>query len=334
MGLETLGRYLHESGSGGDEQMVRLLIQSIGLHAVDARHPDYESFNREITAILESLDTEATRDKLLVALGSVSQAMETYNSSITRFVSGQGRELQTMVSMLTRTLVTVASGSERSMRNLEAIESQLRTAGTVEDIKVLRVRLAECLTVVREEAARQRNENQVTIDVLQQELAARQRLSGKPANEGRDSVTGLALRAAAECAIYDAAKAPEPRYAVVGVVTKMQIINARFGYAIGNEILSEFANHVVARLSPQGVFYRWTGPSVVGILHRPEPLHVVRGMVSEVMQAPRSKSVTDGEKSALITSPAVWALHPLTTSPSEIIARIDKFVAEQIPQEA
>ena len=146
-------------------------------------------------------------------------------------------------------------------------------------------------------------------------------------------MTGLAGRAAAEVAIQQAANAPNSQYIMVAVLGKMQAINSRFGYAVGDEVLCEFAARIAGRLCSHATFYRWSGPTVIGLLQRTEPLHVIRTEVSRVAETPVSKSLTSGLQNAFITTAPAWLVLPVALPAGDLIMQIDKFVTAQVPKE-
>jgi GGDEF domain-containing protein len=330
----SLKRYLDSSAGETYQRMLQLLADTAAQHPVDIDHRQCEGFKSEITRIQERFSAEANSEQLLVAAGTITQALATYNQAVSNFVRHQGAELQNMISMLTATIMSLGSASERSAKSLGAIEVQLKRASAVDDIRALRLRLEECLNQVRDEAARQRTETQVSIDSLKHELASSQhRLEHHGISSTTDPVTGLASRSAAEVAIHDAANAADTRYVMVAVLGKMQAINSRFGYAVGDELLCEFAARVVGRLCNHSHFYRWSGPSIIGVLQRTEPLHVIRTEISRVTEVPVCKSLASGLQNAFITTSAAWLVLEAAPPATDLIRKIDQFVTEQVPKE-
>ena len=334
MPLISIKRYLDLSSGDAYKRMLELLVEIVTEHAIDIDRSECERFKSEVSKIQERFGSDSTAEEFSLAVGAVGQAIERHNRSVTNLVRRQGGELQNMVSMLTQTIKSLGSASDISARNLETIAVQLKRASALEDIFQLRLRLSECLKNVRDEASRQRNDTQGTLQVLKQELASsQQRLSHHGIETDVDRVTGFAGRSAAEVAIHEALESPESRYIAVAVLGKMQALNSRFGYAVGDEVLCEFAARVAGRLCSRASFFRWSGPAIVGILLRSEPLHVIRAEVTRVVEAPISKSITSGEQNAFITTSATSLVLPMEAPVNELVARIDSFVAAQIPKE-
>jgi GGDEF domain-containing protein len=334
MALISIKRYLDLTSADAYQRMVELLAETVTEHPIDIDHGECERFKSEIGRIQERFGADSNSEQFSLAVHAISQALERHNRSISNLVERQGGELQSMVSMLTQTVRTLGSASEISARNLENIAVQLKRASALEDIYQLRVRLAECLKNVHDEAVRQRGESQNTVQTMKRELAAsQQRLSYHGIETDIDRVTGFAGRSAAEVAIHEAVESGESRYVAVAVLGKMQSINARFGYAIGDEVLCEFAARVAGGLCCRAAFYRWSGPTVIGILQRSDPVHVIRSEVARVVEAPISKSLVSGSQNAFITTSATSLVVPIAPPAGEIISSIDIFVAAQIPRE-
>lgn len=335
MALISIKRYLDLSAGDAYQRMLEVLVETVTEHPIDIDHAESERFKGEVIRIQERFGADsATGEQFSLAVQAVIQALERHNRSISNLVRRQGSELQNMVTMLTQTIKTLGSASDLSGKNLEAIAAQLKRASALEDIYQLRVRLAECLKNVRAEASRQRDESQGNLQTLKQELAgSQQRLSHHGIETEIDRVTGFAGRSAGQVAIHEAVEGGVSGCVAVAVLGKMQSINARFGYGVGDEVLCEFAARVAGRLCSRAAFYRWSGPTIVGILQRTEPLHVIRAEVARVVEVPVSKSLVSGEQNAFITTSAVSLVLPIAPPAAEIVSRIDSFVAAQIPKE-
>ncbi len=340
MDLISLKRYLDLPYSDGGQRsdayqrMLELLAETVTANAIDIDHAECERFKAEVAGIREHFGPEGSSEQFSQAVTAISTALERHNRAVSNLARRQGNELQNMVAMLTQTIKSMGAGSEMSATNLEAIAGQLKRASALEDIYQLRLRLGECLKNVRDEATRQRNESQGSVRKLKQELSAsQQRLANHGIETDVDRVTGFAGRSAAEVAIHEAADEPEPHFVVVAVLGKMQAINARFGYTVGDEVLCDFAARVAGRLCSRAAFYRWSGPTVIGILQRSEAGNAIRAEVAKVVEDPITKSLVNGEQNAFLTTSAVSMVLPVTPPAGEIIARIDRFVAAQIPNQ-
>jgi GGDEF domain-containing protein len=334
MAVISIKRYLDLSSADAYRRMLEVLVETVTENPVDIDHNECQRFKNDIAKIQERFAEGDGGEQFSLAVRAITQAIERHNRSIANLVRLQGSELQNMVGMLTQTVKALGSAGDNSSKNLETIAGQLKRVSALEDIYQLRVRLSECLKNMREEATRQRTESQGMLQGLRHELGStQQRLSHHGIETDIDRVTGFAGRSAAEVAIHEAANSADPRYIAVAVLGKMETINARFGYAVGDEVLCEFAARVAGRLCSRAQFFRWNGPAVIGILQRSEPVHIIRAEVNKVVEAPISKSLVSGAQNAFITTTATSMVLPVAPPAGDIIARIDSFVAAQIPRE-
>jgi GGDEF domain-containing protein len=122
--------------------------------------------------------------------------------------------------------------------------------------------------------ANQSEQNQRRIDALLAELQdLRGQIASAPvasAPESVDACTGLPNRSQAEAAIGRAvAASAQPTYVAVFYLHRMNLANARFGAAIGDQIISFCGQHLTAALiKPDDALYRWSGPAFVAVLRK------------------------------------------------------------------
>ncbi len=334
MPMISIKRYLDSSSHESCQRILTLLVEIATHTPIEFDLAECERFQREINGIQEHFPADGGSQELFAAAALVGQAVERHDRLITGMVRSQGSELQNMITMLTSTLRSISSASENSGKNLDVIASQLKHASALEDIKELRRRMEECLTDLRQEATRQKRQDESNIQVLHQGLSsARQRLAARGLDADIDLVTGLAGRRSAEKALLELAERQETRYVLAVVLSRLRAINLRFGEAVGDEVLCEFAARVAGALCTDAQFYRWSGPTVLGILKRYQPLRVVEAEVAEVLEPPIMKSLSGGKQNAFIALSPTWIVIPAATPADEVIARIDRFVWGQVPAE-
>src|SRR5579872_3076813 len=276
-GRETENVYLH---------IIDLMFQALAVHAVPGEPSDYERFRAGIDRFATTLNSNAKPAELLVTAGELMQTLEEYNRSTTAFIQRQNSELHKMVSMLTQTIIRAGANSETSVAKLREIEQALEQARIFKDVQLLKTRLSECLETVREEFARQKADSQNAMAALERELErSSQRADMLAQQKQRDPVTGLLSRNEAEKAIQAAVASPEGKFVMVAVVSRVLSINARFGYAVGDHLLSTCARHYRAGLGASDELYRWQGPALLGILSRHARIDQVRGEIRRFASA-------------------------------------------------
>ena len=156
-------------------RVIGLFLQGISLHSVEGDKADYDRFREDIDKCLAVLSPDTPVSELLVVVGGALRAMEDYNQRTSKFVRRQNTELQHMVSMLTKTIITIGASSETSVNRLQSIEKSIESTEKVEDIQILKLRLGECLEAVRAESERQQRDGRDAMENLKKELGARRK---------------------------------------------------------------------------------------------------------------------------------------------------------------
>jgi len=196
----------------------------------------------------------------------------------------------------------------------------------LEDVRIMKVRLSDCLADIRTEAERQEMQMGETIEQLSQGLdQARRGLAGV---EEKDAVTGLPGRSEAEAVLAQAGRAGPQAYAAVMVLDRLQTLNARFGRQAGDEVLMEFAGMVQRQLDPNDRLYRWSGPALLAFLPRAESLEMVRNEIGRIMETRLEHSIQTPSRDILVPIAARWTVFPMMAAPRLFYQKIDTFAAQ------
>jgi hypothetical protein len=225
--MVSIRKYLSSDVAGdvspADRKILQLFIDSLGRHAVQAQRKQYERFQQEMLRISRNLTADAMPAHQLVVLGSALHAMEEYNSQTTRFVQQQEQELQRIVLMLTETVLTVGSTHQETSDRLREIEHQIQGCQELDDVKLLRAKLGDCLAMVRTESAHQREKMERAVRTLQSQLDA-----AKSSVELESVPSPLPVsaemseqQAACEQLIRDWVRAPGKRFVAIMVVPRI-----------------------------------------------------------------------------------------------------------------
>jgi GGDEF domain-containing protein len=329
----SLKRYLDnrpEQVTNALLRMVRLLLQGIEYHAVKGDAVDYERFRADMEKVQDSLGEQPNASEVLVLAGATVKALEDYNARTTRFLQLQTNELQTMIAMLTKTMTSLASGSESSVARLQAVEKQLHKASMIEDFQSAKIRMSECLESLRTEIVRQREESARHVTELRDTIQQSKERTAAAATESalRDAVTGLPERAEAEAALASASNGNRPIFAAIFVVERVDLINARFGHAVGDQILLYFYQHLAQSLDPADRMFRWSGPALLALLDRHQTIGQLREELTRIASKRLAKTVTVGARSVLLPVAANWTLYPVSEiRPVQLlIQNLDEFV--------
>jgi len=315
-------------------RMVRQLLEGLELHAIRGDAADYEKYRADLRRIQEEMGERPSASEVQVAAGAALEAMEEYNNRTSRFIRVQCAELQTMVGMLTRTMTTVASGSENSVTRLQAIEKHLHKAAMIEDFQAARLRLGECLDNLRGEVVRQKEESQRAVAEIKAGLTASQERIGASAparaEARQDPVAGLPERPEAEAALIKLAQEGRHAHAVIFVVERLELINSRFGFAAGDQVLVMFRQHLAQSLSAADQLFRWSGPGLLALLKRDGTPQEVREELTRITPRRLEKTIQVSGRSILLPVAANWAMFPVADyRPVQLLfLQLDNFVQD------
>jgi GGDEF domain-containing protein len=311
--------------------VVRLLVQGIGQHAAGGDGEDCERFREKLKEASEALTDEINPADLLVRSGWVLNELEQHISRRSRVQGLQIAELQNMVKMLTSALGNICATSKVNISKLSDIGKHVGTVSELDDVRLIKRKLSECLIDIQKEAERQHTEVEETIQELRQGL---DRVRDESANTGSDrtgkatdTVTGLHLRPEAESAIAAAGRSNSFNFVGVMVLERLQILNARFGREAGDEILSAFSQMVKKSLPPQDQLFRWGGPALVALISRQRSLQMVRSEFTHIMETRLEHTIQTPSRSVLIPISAKWCLYPIMAAPRLLVQKIDEFAA-------
>lgn len=315
-------------------RIVDLFMQAIALHAVEGDKSDYERFRADIDQFASRLNAETLFPDLYLLVGGALRAMEDYNRRTSTFVRHKTSEFQKMISMLTQTVITIGAHQNASVSKLEEIEKSIEAASRVDDIKVLKNRLGECLKAVREETQRQKVDGQKALECLRKELKGTgEQPAPSESQPDVDTATQLPGEGRASVAIRTAVDSPDGKFLLVAVVNRVQAVNARFGYTVGDRILAATADHFRKNLTSRDQLFRWHGPCLLAVLDRPERIDQVRSAIRRFADDRLESTVELGQRSVLIPVSASWSVLPVTSPLDALLKRLEAFTATQFSRD-
>jgi diguanylate cyclase (GGDEF)-like protein len=308
--------------------VVRLLVQGIGQHAAAGDGEESTSFREKMKEASETVIDTINPADLLVRAGWVLNELEQHTRRAERVHRLQNTELQNMVKMMASALSNISATSKVNISKLNDIAKNVGVASELNDVRLIKSKLSECLIDIQEEAKRQQTEIAETIQELREGL---DRGREEPAHAGHgktlDNVTGLPCRPDAESAIAEAARSTSISFVAVMVLERLQVLNARFGREAGDEILASYAQMVKKSLTSQDQLFRWGGPALVAVLARQRSLPLVRSEFTHIMETRLEHNIQTASRSVLIPVSAKWCLYPMMAAPRLLIQKIDEFAA-------
>jgi len=155
-----------------------------------------------------------------------------------------------------------------------------------------------------------------------------------------DATTGLLKRPDAEAALTRALEVAYlegmKAYAVVFYLHRMPLTNARFGEAIGNQVILFCSQHIATTVTRvNDSLYRWSGPTFVAILERTESESAVNSEVQRILSAPFSRFFETSSRSVYLPVKITAEVIPLyDTDLAAVTEHVERFVLKSAGQTA
>jgi GGDEF domain-containing protein len=222
--------------------------------------------------------------------------------------------------------------SEHFAQRLSEIDDQIEEAANIGAVRVLRFRLTEYLQQLRDQTLHQRAKMAEALTQLREQLEIAHGVrSSKGTGAAPDTLTGLQARGGAERALAAALAAGVPAYAALFVVDRLHLINARYGYSTGDQMLRVVCDHLASGLSPGDRFFRWTGPAFVALMERVESPAEIEQEINRIGAVPLKVTVQIGNGSVSLPVSTLPLLVPLTGVKAlpDLTKQMDAFIGEQ-----
>ena len=309
-------------------QVTDILLHAIQVHSIAIDPAEFAAFQTEIQKMRGV--RMPTLEQMLLTAARVQKTLEDYSQRAVRTRRSHAEALQAVLSAFTETVTAISTASENTTTRLADLEKQILKACTAEDAKSLAIRVADCLQSVRDQTLRQRERADQNLAQLRGELEASSKAGPASGVQPKmDSLSGLPLRAPAEHALDTAIQSGGHGFVVAFIIDRVHLINARFGYGVGDQILLLFREHLAQHLKDGDRLFRWTGPVFLALLARPNLADGVRAEVKRVTSKKLETTVQIGNRFVLLpvsSSSLVISLLE-AESAAAVIEQVDTFVA-------
>jgi len=318
---------IEPSSAKADARVPWLLLEAVACHAVESDPMEREAFQAGLRDIVTKMEQSKRDAEMLVFTGEAIKSIETYNRSVQRSLNSQIKELQSIVSLFTRSMLQVSKGSASSAVTLRHIEHQIEKSSQTQDLRILKTQLQESLKGICDAAAVQERraeqvESQLRETMSRPETAAVM----SEAIADLDMATGLPNFRSAEQSIRLAITAGASTYAVLFRVDRIEVINSRYGFAVGDRILMLFGQHLAQHLSSGDQLYRWRGPSFLVLVDRKGPEISIRAEIARMVSARLDQEIELGGRSVLLPISTSWMLAGVAGSSLEKLSdKLDMF---------
>ena len=329
----SLGRFLRAHACAEDASYVRalsLLLQGIELHTLEHNHEDYECFQAELSGVQRGLFPNIAIPWMFVLVGRAIKALEEYSRRTAGRLRAQFTELQSVTSALSNAITTMVWASEASLARLRAIQSQLSAAERMDDLRLVKKHLCECLNDMAADIEEHRDKSkggrarlaegaqefENSIDRAQRRVVS-------------DPVTGLPARAEAEAVLLKIADSGVAAVAVVLTLKRLKQMNSRFGHGVGDSLLAKLSTYLQSGASLEKGPYRWSGPALMAIITRNVSFDRIRHEIGGLVADMPEYQIAIGERMATILASVGWAVLPVTCPVDKLVRELDEFVVSQ-----
>ena len=308
-------------------RVIQLLLQGIGLHAVEGDPEAYSRFRQNIDQVLLRVGETTSSADLPAQAGAALKLLDEHNRRTTIYLKSKGVELQAMVRMLTAAVGSISGAGEENLQRLRDIGQQLEGTAQVEDVRQVKLKLGECLDDIRKEPESPRTETGRTVERLSPGQESPQ--TPYVPSGATDAGTGLPTRKEAEEVLAKACQDGVSAYAVAVQIAHIPIFNARFGYAVGDQILKYFAGFLRKQWPGRDLLFRWSDTTIVALLYRTSRLERVRDEVGRVMEHKYEHTVEMASRTVLLPISQRWAVFPMMAQSLLLFRNIDSVISHQ-----
>ena len=303
-------------------RVVQQILEACALHAVEFDAHEQAAFRSSMREIADRFSKVQDHRDLLILAGETSKTIQAYNHLAEKFIRGLSSEKQSIVELMTNSLLRICNSSDKSAQTLRQIERELASASQLQSMRELRHKLSECVGIICSEAAVQ----EAQYKELKQRIA-----TGGGSVEASDQITGLPTLTGAEARIREIAAGDHQGHIMAFFLKNVEVVNRRFGFSSGDEVLRRFAGFLGDHIKGKDRLFRWRGPCFVAVTDRMASTNELQADASRLaLRGPEIQIEKDG-KSMLLRLTAATAVYPISKNQSvaELSAKIDQFASEQ-----
>ena len=309
--------------------VIETLLDAVEVHTVPIDQADCEEFRADMRNLREAF-VQPSAAGMLVASSSLKKIIEAYNQRA-RFLGMHTTEMQKAITNLTDVLAAILGAQESSITRLRDLQHSLAKASSMEGVRTLGAQLSGCLEEIRADAIGRRERTEQTLSELRRKLEdpSKSELGGP--EQGSEAAGGVLTRAQAEATLDRIMQEGGHGYVAAFAVGRVQLINSRFGYAAGDEILALVQEHLRQNLQPGDQLFRWTGPVFLATMNR-ATMERARVEANRLASAKLQTTVQLDDRSVLLPVTCTSVILSLFDAPSApvLIQQIDAFAASRI----
>lgn len=232
-------------------------------------------------------------------------------------------ETQHIVGVLNDALMVLSGGSQRSVSRLKKIQDSLHHTSRIRDPEGLRASLADAISLIREESAREEEHSERELAAFESSvIKVREQIVSNPERRLRGRDDGIQ-------ALKDGLASNKPEASMFAVAFAFGNINAiqqRYGTAPVDELFLQLVKERVQPVHAGGAVYRWSSSCVVAVFERSGDLDTLRTEVTRHCRTPLIYRMTLGIRTALLKAEVSHLEISVTSeSANTVIGQLDQF---------
>ncbi len=225
-------------------------------------------------------------------------------------------------------------GLQGNVERWNRVEQQIKAISSRDDLEVTKARLCADVAVARAEALQERQKISTLFSgaLAKLEVPAAGDILASPEESGAklDQLTGLPTRAYAEAELARLHGEDSDTYVTLFVVKRLALINAKFGYARGDQVLMKVVAHLAQALPDFRHFFRWAPCAFLTLAPPDTTYKELRSKVQMIELARLAPTLEWEGRSAMV--PVAMDCRILSvkdfTAPSDLFARLDTLASD------
>ncbi len=254
------------AGQASLEDCLLILLRGIQNHLVIADGSDGNEFRAELAALENKFQGKENAHRLVA---SAVEILDKYGTQANQVIAQQKSGVVTAGTELSEAIQALEE-TQRSEERLKSLEAQVNAISTEDNLDEVKDRLCAGIVQARDEALQERLKiNQLLSGVSGKlDISANQHAGGpgRIAGDGAraagsvympDQLTGLPARGYAEAELARACGQSQDCFLALFVVKRLALINAKFGYSRGDQVLLKVVTHLAQSLPEFNSLFRW-----------------------------------------------------------------------------
>ena len=315
------------------EECLLILLRGIQEHSVTTEEAGDKEFQARLAELQRAFKgkenaqqvAEAAIELLAQHQGQVNDVVAQQKSALAKATSD--------LAAATKGLSEVQGTTDR----LKSLEQQIGAISEGDDLPAIKRRLISEVATARTEAQQERQKVSDLISGTLTELATPPGQSGHHVAHvvgsayAPDPLTGLHSRAQAENELMRAYELPIDTYLAIFVVKRLALINSKFGFARGDQLLVKIVGQLAQSMPEFNNLFRWAPCAFITLAPPGTTYHELRQKV-QVIEVTRMTPTLEWQgRSAMVPIALDCRMISLKdfSTPSELFLRIDSFASSE-----